>query len=37
VNEPTPGEEGKAFLWVIAGLIGTLELTWWLFDRIYQT
>lgn len=37
MNEPTPQQEAKVFLWVIACLVGTLELTWWLFDRLYQT
>jgi hypothetical protein len=33
--EPPPGNELQAFLWVLAGLIALLELTWWLFDRMY--
>jgi hypothetical protein len=33
--EPPPGNELLALLWVLAVLIGVLELTWWFFDRMY--
>jgi hypothetical protein len=32
-----PGNELQAFLWVVAVLIGVLELTWWILDRMYST
>jgi hypothetical protein len=34
--EPPPGNELQAFLWVLAVLIAVLEVTWWLFDRMYS-
>jgi hypothetical protein len=41
VHEATPGSpsdgEPQVLLWVIAVLIAVLELTWWLFDRMYST
>ena len=36
-REQPPDGEPQVFLWVIAVLIGVLELTWWLFDRMYST
>jgi hypothetical protein len=35
-REPSPDGEPQVFLWVIAALIAVLELTWWLFDRMYS-
>jgi hypothetical protein len=35
--EPSPDGEPHLFLWVMAVLIAVLELTWWLFDRMYAT
>jgi hypothetical protein len=36
-REPPPDGEPQVLLWVIAVLIAVLELTWWLFDRMYST
>ena len=33
--EPPPGNELTAFLWIVAVLLAALELTWWLFNRMY--
>ena len=30
-------EELTITLWVLAALLGTLELTWWMAARIYST
>jgi hypothetical protein len=35
--DPPPESEPQVLLWVIAGLIAVIELTWWLFDRMYST
>jgi hypothetical protein len=35
--EPPPDGEPQVLLWVIAILIAAIELTWWLFDRMYST
>ena len=35
-QESPPANELTLLLWVIAILIGALELTWWLFDRMYS-
>jgi hypothetical protein len=35
VTPEQPGNELQAFLWVVAGLVAVLELTWWIFDRMY--
>jgi hypothetical protein len=37
MSEPTQENEQAILLWVIVAFLVTLELTWWLFDRIYQT
>jgi hypothetical protein len=34
-SEPPPGDELVALLWVLAVLLGALELTWWIFARMY--
>jgi hypothetical protein len=34
--DPPPGGQLAACLWVVAALIGVLELTVWLFDRMYS-
>jgi hypothetical protein len=36
VRTNEPENELTVFLWVIAGLVGVLELVWWLFDRMYS-
>jgi hypothetical protein len=36
-REPSPDDGPQVFLWVVAVLIAVLELTWWLFDRMYST
>jgi hypothetical protein len=37
-RDPEPPPEGglKVFLWVIAVLIASLELAWWMFDRMFS-
>jgi hypothetical protein len=35
--DPPSDGEPQVLLWVIAVLIAVLELTWWLFDRMYST
>ena len=35
-DEPSPGAELTAFLWVIAAMIGVFELVWFLADRMYS-
>jgi hypothetical protein len=37
MNPEPPGNELQAFLWVVAVFIAVLELTWWIFDRMYST
>jgi hypothetical protein len=37
MSSPTPEGDTALLLWVLAVLIATLELGWWLFDRMYQT
>jgi hypothetical protein len=31
-----PPNEARAVLWVVAVLLATLELTWWLFNRMFS-
>lgn len=33
--EPPPGDDLQALLWVLAALLATMELAWWLFARMY--
>ena len=35
-DEAGPGNELAVCLWVVAALVGVLELTWWFFDRLYS-
>jgi hypothetical protein len=34
--EPPPGNELAALLWTLVLLLAVLELTWWLFARMYS-
>lgn len=35
MNEPSPGDELTALLWVVAALIAVFEVTWLFFSRMY--
>lgn len=35
-EEPSPGAELAAFLWVVATMIALFELVWFLADRMYS-
>ncbi len=34
-NDPPPGDELTALLWVVAALIAVFEVTWLFFSRMY--
>jgi hypothetical protein len=36
-NGPSDEPELSLFLWVIVLLVAALEVTWWLFERMYAS